>query len=120
MHKACVERLVGPERRRAPLLCRGEGAGDGGGQRHPGPTARQGAGNVSGSHQRIVSVASEFIYLPLSSYEGTVVGGRRGVENGPAGGGIGIFLAGGGKHFLLQGGGRVLLKFKKSPKNALF
>ena len=55
----------------------------------------------------------------LGSYLGTVVGGRRGVENGPAGGGIRIFPARGGKHFLLQGGGRVLLNLKKSLKNAL-
>ncbi len=33
-------------------------------------------------------------------YLGTVVGGRRGVEKGPAGGGFGFFLQG-GKRFLL-------------------
>ncbi len=36
-------------------------------------------------------------------YLGTAVVGRRGVENGPAGGGFGFFLQG-GKHLLLQGG----------------
>ncbi len=43
----------------------------------------------------------------LLPYLGTVVGGRRGVENGPVGGGILIFPPGGRKHFLLQEGGRV-------------
>ncbi len=44
---------------------------------------------------------------PPRPYLGTVVGGRRWVENGPAGGGIRIFPPGGGKQFLLQEGGRV-------------
>ncbi len=40
----------------------------------------------------------------VQAYLGTVVGGRRGVENGPAGGGIRIFPAGGGSTFCSRGG----------------
>ena len=46
----------------------------------------------------------------LFPYLGTVAGGRRGVENGPAGGGA----------LFAPGGGRVLQNCKKSPKNVFF
>ena len=51
-----------------------------------------------------------FCILP---YLGTLVGGRRGIENGPAGGGIRIFPAGGGSTFSSGGGGTV--KLQKEP-----
>ena len=53
----------------------------------------------------------------LDAYLGTVVGGRRGVENGPAGG-IQIFSARGGPFCSRRGVGSV--KLQKSPKKALF
>ncbi len=56
--------------------------------------------------------------LSYQAYVGTVVGGRRGVENGPAGGGIGIFPAG-GEALFASGGGKGTVKFQKSPKKAL-
>ncbi len=43
-------------------------------------------------------------YILYCTYLGTVVGGRRGVEKGPAGGGFRFFLQRGEKRFLLQEG----------------
>ena len=57
----------------------------------------------------ILSKAYKYKYVATSyvpSYLGTVVGGRRGVENRSAGGGIRIFAPRGGKNFVLQEGGR--------------
>ena len=47
------------------------------------------------------------------SYLGTVVGGRRGVENRSAGGGIRILAPRGGKNFVLQEGDRGGMEPKK-------
>ncbi len=52
--------------------------------------------------------------LCLQPYLGTVVGGRRGVEIGPAGGGHRFWLQGGGKNFGLQEGGRGGIELKNS------
>ncbi len=51
--------------------------------------------------------------LCLQPYLGTVVGGRRGVEIGPAGGDI-DFGSRGGKNFGLQEGGRGGIELKNS------
>ncbi len=49
-----------------------------------------------------------------------MVGGRRGVENGPAGGGDSDFSCRGGEALFAPGGGEGYCKIViKSPKNAL-
>ena len=56
-------------------------------------------------------------HIALESYLGTVVGGRRGVVNGPAGrgGGFGFFPQGGGEALCASGGGKGTVKFQKEP-----
>ncbi len=54
------------------------------------------------------------------SYLGTVVGGRRGVENGPAWGGIRSFPAGGGEALFAPGRGKGTSKLQKEPQKCTF
>ncbi len=66
-------------------------------------------------------ITDNFLFLDvfcitLLSYLGTVVGGRRGVENGPAGGeGIRIFSAGWGEALFAPGGEKGTVKLQKEP-----
>ena len=61
-----------------------------------------------------------FLY-PLKPFLGTVVGGRRGVEeNGPAGRGIQIYPAGGGALFAPGGGEGYVKLLKIAPKQVPF
>ncbi len=61
--------------------------------------------------------------LCLQPYLGTVVGGRRGVEIGPAGGGHRFWLQGGEELWASgggKGGDRAQKFMKKGPKKELF
>ena len=70
----------------------------------------------------VTSVADLTTQL-LSAYLGTVVGGRRGVEIGPAGGGHRFWLQGGEELWASgggKGGDRAKKFMKKGPKKELF
>ncbi len=53
--------------------------------------------------------------IRFQAYLGTVVGGRRGVEKGPAGGGFGFFVQGGREALFAPRGGKGTVKLLKRP-----
>ncbi len=58
----------------------------------------------------MIKKGGPIIKIPLLPYVGTVVGGRRGVENGPAGGGDSDFSPRGGEALFAPGGGKGTVK----------